>query len=89
MIYVGVVKDWNLKGVGRYNLVDEVTVYDPSILPQWVQERMAVLRLVEEHLASPIGFWYSRHDRHTTLYRLATTKEEQEEWFRWRKEVNW
>lgn len=84
MIYVGILKDWNLGGMGRYYLVDEVTVHTPTTLPQWVQERMAMLRLVEQHTASPIGFWSTRHDGHNIIYRVAATQEEQEEWLRWR-----
>lgn len=85
MIYVGIIRNWNLDGMGRYTLVDEVVVHTPITLPQWVQERMAMLRLVEQNMASPIGFWYTRqHDGHTIFYRVAATQEEQEEWLRWR-----
>lgn len=34
------------------------TTHDLDTLPQWIQERIAVLRLLEEREESPLGAWY-------------------------------
>lgn len=66
-------------------IVDGYIVHDTSALPQWVQERMAVLRLLEPLERSPLGWWVGQFREYDVLYRLRATKEEQEEWLRWKE----
>lgn len=68
-------------------VVDGYITHDTSVLPQWMQERMAVLRLLEPFERSPLGWWVEQIQEYAPVYRLETTKEEQEEWFRWKEKA--
>ena len=80
MIYVAMLGD-------NDGLVDGYVTHDTSGLPQWVQDRMAVIRLLEPFETSPLGWWVEKIAQYAPLYRLILTKEEQEEWFRWKGEA--
>ena len=80
MIYVAILGDNDA-------LVDGYVLYDTSRIPQWVQERIAVIRILEPLERSPLGWWVERLGQYAPLYRLVLTKEEQEEWFRWKGEA--
>lgn len=80
MIYVAILGD-------NDGLVDGWVAHNPTALPQWVQERMAVIRLLEPLERSPLGWWVEKVAQYAPLYRLILTKEEQKEWFRWKGEA--
>ena len=80
MIYVAILG-------GDDGLVDGCVTYDTSELPQWVQERIAVIRILEPLERSPLGWWVDQLGEYSPLYRLIASEEEQEEWFRWKEEA--
>ena len=77
MIYVTILSH-------KWISLDNYIVHDTSGLPQWVQERMAVLKLLEDFEKSPLGWWSFGSIKENILYYITTTKEEQEKWLKWR-----